>query len=98
MEKENRHRPFGVIAMLKGFITLEQFTEAIEIQTKEDLSELDHRLISEILVDLGFMDTSQVNEVLEMLLKDAHMFECPNCGVMIFECPNCGKDCGWLDT
>lgn len=98
MKKENRRRPFGVMAMLKGFITLEQFAEAIEIQTKADLSELDHRPIGEILVDLGFMNTSQVNEVLETLLIDADMFECPDCGVTIFECPNCGKDFGWLDT
>ena len=33
---------FGIIAISKGFITLEQFTEAIKVQAKEDMAKQDH--------------------------------------------------------
>ncbi len=90
--KENHQRRFGIIAMSKDFITLDQFAEAIEIQAKEDLERSDHRLVGEILVDLGFMNISQVNEVLEELIETVCMFECPKCGIMIYKCPNCGAE------
>jgi len=64
MAKEKRKRRFGTIAMSKGFITLEQFTEAIEIQAKEELTDSKHRRIGEILVDIGFMNSTQVNAVM----------------------------------
>jgi len=71
---------------------LEQFTEAIKTQVKEDMSKQDHRLFGEILIDLGFMKSSQVNEVLDELLKAAYRFECPKCGIMISNCPSCGTE------
>ena len=37
MNKEPRR--FGITAMSKGFITLEQFAEAVKIQAGEDLAE-----------------------------------------------------------
>jgi len=41
----------------------------MEKREKEKLSTLNHRRIGEIFVDMGFMSTSQVNEVLEDLSK-----------------------------
>jgi hypothetical protein len=81
---------FGITAMSKGFITVEQFAEAMKIQAGEDLAEKDHRLIGEILLDLGHMTQPQIREVIEALLEESYMFECPECGVLIFNCPNCG--------
>jgi hypothetical protein len=92
MSKEKRKRRFGTIAISKGIISLEQFTEAIEIQAKEELTETKHRLIGEILVDLGFMDPAQVNAIMNELVAVAFRFECPHCGIMIFKCPNCGEE------
>ena len=83
---------FGIIAISKGFITLEQFTEAIKVQAKEDMAKQDHRLIGEILVGLGFMDKSQVNEVAFLKWKGTDAYQCPRCGIMIFNCPNCGTE------
>ena len=92
MAKEKRKRRFGTIAMSKGFITIEQFTEAIEIQAKEELTDSKHRRIGEILVDIGFMNSSQVNAVMNELIAVAFRFECPHCGIMIYKCPNCGEE------
>ena len=39
------------------------------MKEKEKLSTLNHKHIGEIFVDMGFMSTSQVNEVLEALSK-----------------------------
>ena len=96
MAKENRKRRFGTIAMSKGFITLEQFTDAIEIQAREELANTEHRRIGEILVDLGFMDTSQVAAVMNELIAVAFRFECPHCGKKLktskpgkFRCNGC---------
>jgi len=55
---------FGFIAVEKGLITLDQLIEAMKIQVREDLEKTKHRLIGEILVDMGFMNPSQVDEVL----------------------------------
>jgi hypothetical protein len=92
MAKDTRKRRFGTIAISKGFISLEEFTEAIEVQAKEELKDNKHRLIGEILVDLGFMDPSQVNSVMNELIAVAFRFECPHCGIMIYKCPNCGEE------
>lgn len=60
---------FGFMAVKKGFSTPEQVSKALEVQFDENVEEKKHRLIGEILVDMGFMDTSQVNEVLASMLK-----------------------------
>lgn len=68
-EKEYFEHRFGIVAVKKGFVTPEQFIKAFDIQFHENLSALKHRRIGEIFVDMGFMNTSQVNEVLEALSK-----------------------------
>ncbi len=56
---------FGIIAVKKKFATLQQVSKALEVQVAENVSDGKHRLIGDILVDLGFMTQSQVKEVAE---------------------------------
>ena len=55
---------FGEIAVEKEFINLSHLIEAMAIQVKEDAKKDEHRLLGEILIDLGIMNASKVNEVL----------------------------------
>ena len=56
---------FAFVACKKGFITKEQAFEAMGTQVLEDLDGKEHRLIGEIMVSLGYMTDSQVDEVLQ---------------------------------
>lgn len=58
---------FGTIAIQKGFITLEQLLDAMKIQVVEDLAGAEHRLIGQILWEKGYLNTKQINEVLESM-------------------------------
>lgn len=65
MDKKYLEYRFGFIAVKKGFSTSEQVFKALEVQFKENVLLEKHKKIGEILVDMGFMNTSQVDEVLE---------------------------------
>ncbi len=54
---------FGDIAIKKGFVTLEQFVESMNIQVMADLDGEEHMLIGEILVSRGYMTEMQNDEV-----------------------------------
>ena len=56
---------FGIVALEKGFITSRQLGKAVNTQLSDDLERGEHRLIGEILLDMGFMTVSQVEEVLD---------------------------------
>ena len=58
---------FGDIAVSKGFITVEHLVEAMTQQIKEDAAGQNHRLIGEILADLGYMNKDQVRRTLDIL-------------------------------
>ena len=58
---------FGAVAIEKGFITLENLIEAMEIQIHENLDDSDHRLIGQILWEKGYIKTEQINEVLKIM-------------------------------
>jgi len=55
---------FGTIAVGKGFITSQQLVDALDVQVRELLVGAKHRLISEILHDLGFLTIDQIGRVL----------------------------------
>ena len=55
---------FGFMAVKKGFATPDLVSKALEVQFVENVAVKKHRLIGEILVDMGLMETSQVNKVL----------------------------------
>ena len=58
---------FGTIAVEKGFLTKEQLLEALSIQAKENIETDTHRLIGQILLDLGYMTEDQIDDVLESI-------------------------------
>jgi len=60
---------FGTMALEMGHVTPAQLSKAVTIQVGEDLDGAPHRRIGEILLDLGYMDTTQINEVLGALGK-----------------------------
>ena len=55
---------FGTIAVEKGYITIDQLMDALDVQVREDLSGIKHRLIGKILYDLGFLTIDQIQRVL----------------------------------
>ena len=64
---------FGFMTVKKGFATPEQVSNALEVQFDENVAARKHRLIGEILLDMGFMETSQVNKVLEDMSNNNHL-------------------------
>jgi hypothetical protein len=58
---------FGVIAVDKGFITVEQLLEAMTIQIQDGIEGKKHRLIGQILLSLGYLTSSQIDEVMESM-------------------------------
>jgi hypothetical protein len=58
---------FGVIAVEKGFITLEQLVEAMTVQVQEGIEGKKHRLIGQILLSLEYLTSSQIDEVMEVM-------------------------------
>ena len=61
---------FGNIAMSKGFINGEQLVKAINTQIKMEVENGEHKLLGEILVDIGAMKESQVKKVLKAMKKN----------------------------
>ena len=67
MTKKSAGKRFGTLAVEKGFITVDQLTDALNIQARENIEGKNHRLIGSILVDQGYMTESQINEILETM-------------------------------
>ncbi|MCK5426241.1 MAG: hypothetical protein KAJ34_00985 [Thermodesulfovibrionia bacterium] len=62
-------RRFGKIAADMGFVTAEQVKEALTEQFNDDTSDKRHRLIGEIMLMKGWMNTKQIDEVLNEQTK-----------------------------
>jgi hypothetical protein len=58
---------FGVTAVKMGFITAAQLHKAMSIQLDEDLHDLEHRLIGQILLERAYINTGQIREVLRQM-------------------------------
>jgi hypothetical protein len=56
---------FGTVAVQKGFITPGQLGEAVGLQMKVDLEKGIHKVLTEVLVVMGFMTPSRVEELLQ---------------------------------
>jgi hypothetical protein len=65
------HR-FGVIAVRKGFITLDELKTAVLIQVDDDVNGLEHRTLGNILCDRGQITEEQIDIVLQELKKTLH--------------------------
>jgi hypothetical protein len=63
MSKVKKQIRFGIITLGKGFITSRQFGKAASKQLSDDFEKGKHKVIGEILVDMGLMTVSQVEEV-----------------------------------
>ena len=63
---------FGEIALLKGFITMNELEEALAEQITADYSEdqSPRKLIGEILFDKGYITANQIEIVMEEILKN----------------------------
>ena len=58
---------FGDIALRERFVTSEQVLKSIEVQIAEDIGGQKHRFIGQILLELGYMSSSQVNDILKIM-------------------------------
>ena len=67
MSTKSLDRHFGVIAVEKEFITTDQFIDAMKIQILEDMEGSKRNLIGTILVEMGAMNISRVDEVLKFI-------------------------------
>ncbi|MFC1814164.1 hypothetical protein ACFL03_15880 [Thermodesulfobacteriota bacterium] len=67
MSEEFTDKRFGVVAMEKGFISMDQLLEGLEIQVEEEIEQGMRRIIGAILIEKGYMDLSQVQEVVEAM-------------------------------
>jgi len=65
--EELTEKRFGVVAIEKGFISMNQLLEGLEIQVEEEIEQGLRRVIGAILVEKGYMDLLQVQEVLEAM-------------------------------
>jgi hypothetical protein len=56
---------FGRIPVERKMITRKQLAAAMQIQVSDDIEQKPHRRVGEILQDLGYLNKSQVAEVLK---------------------------------
>ncbi len=64
MRTEEREYRFGVLAVKKGFVTVDHVTKALEIQVKENLSTGRHKRIGKILHELQLLTLDQIDVIL----------------------------------
>jgi hypothetical protein len=62
------HR-FGAIAVLKGFVTMDEVKAAIMEQVEDDLSGREHQLLGNILFERGLITEDQIETVMLELQK-----------------------------
>ncbi len=69
MEIEHLEKRFGVVAIEKGFVTADQFVDALKVQVTEDIEKGKHRLVGRIMLEQGTMTLEQIDEVMDVLGK-----------------------------
>jgi predicted RNA-binding Zn-ribbon protein involved in translation (DUF1610 family) len=88
MDGRRASKRFGALAVEKGFISKEQFVDAMLVQLENELEGRGPRLIGSVLNEMGYMTSGQVGEVIKAMSKPER-WECPYCGVLISTCPKC---------
>ena len=68
MSIKNLDQRFGASAAKMGFITSEQLIEALAVQVKENVNNGSHRLVGSILLEKGYMNLEQIDQVLKDML------------------------------
>jgi hypothetical protein len=66
---EEYEKRFGLIAIDKGFIRVEDLVKALTIQVGEDVRKIPHRLLGEIFFHMGLMTDKQIDEVLGTIFR-----------------------------
>lgn len=67
MREQSSGKRFAFVAIEKGFITKEQFLEAMGVQIESELMGAGHKFLGTILHGLGYMKINQIEEVLAAL-------------------------------
>lgn len=62
-------RRFGSMAVEMGYITKDQFVDAMGMQLEIDMEGTSAKLFGEILIEMGYLDRNQVSEVLIAMVK-----------------------------
>ena len=60
-------RLFGEVALEQGFVTAAQLYEALTLQAKRKAEGKPSKLLGQLLLELGYMNTTQVQEVIDVL-------------------------------
>jgi hypothetical protein len=60
---------FASLSMKKGYITEDHVIEALKIQVNENIEKSTHRPIGQILLELGYMNKQQLNDVMDMFVE-----------------------------
>ena len=60
----------GHIAVVLGFISMDQLKEAMSQQIDDDLNDRPHRFLGEILLDKGWITHDELNIILDELYKE----------------------------
>jgi hypothetical protein len=64
---KDRYKLFGEVALEKRFVTSEQLYEALTLQARNKIDGRMEKQLGQILIELGYIDTEQVGEVLDVL-------------------------------
>jgi rubrerythrin len=91
MPHKSARKRFGYFSIKKGFVTEDQFMEAMRVQIFNEQKGDESNSIGQIMKEMGFLTEEQINEVMNEIMN-FERYKCPNCGMLLHECPNCGAD------
>ncbi len=66
-EVSDRYKFFGEVALEKRFVSAEQLYEALTLQAKTRMEGGMEKQLGQILLELGYLTETQINEVLDVL-------------------------------
>ena len=69
MAEEKPIKRFGALAIAKGFITKDQFIEAMAMQIENETEGIKPNNIGSILNAMGYMTKEQIDEVLGAMFR-----------------------------
>lgn len=72
---EYPERRFGIIAVEKRFITVDQLWEGLVQQGDQSLPTAKRMPIGKVLKDMGYLSASQISEVLEVMESESQQAE-----------------------
>ncbi len=62
-----KREQFGSVALRLGYITKKQLEDALEVQRLEDEGGKKHRLLGLIMLELGYLSTTDLIDVLQRI-------------------------------